>query len=95
MVIIEGTEKLTYASALFSAAAKSYNIEPMSDFDAEQFPSLAEALRQNPYDEEELFEESIKAFLRGFRHLEKTPKRLTDEERKRARRLGIMKRTFN
>ena len=94
MVIIEGTEKLTYASALFGAAAKSYDVEPMSEFDPVQLPHLAEAVRQNPFDEEELFEETIKAFLRGFRHLEKTPKNLTPNERKRAQRLGLARASF-
>lgn len=91
MAIIEGTEKLTYASALFEAAARSYGIEPMPDFDLEQFPHLAKAVQANPYDEEEMFEEAVTAFLRGFRHLPKTPKSLTEEEKKRARRLGIAK----
>lgn len=91
MAIIEGTEKLTYASALFEAAARSYGIEPMPDFELEQFPHLTKAVQANPYDDEEMFEEAVTAFLRGFRHLPKTPKSLTEEEKKRARRLGIAK----
>ena len=95
MTIIDGTEKLTYGSALFGAAALSYDIEPMSEFDPEQLPHLAEAVRKNPYDDEELFEETVKAFLRGFRHLPQTPKKLSPSERKRAQRLGLMRSTFN
>ncbi|MBA68171.1 MAG: TetR family transcriptional regulator [Rhizobiales bacterium] len=91
MAIIEGTEKLTYASALFEAAARSYGVEPMPDFDLEQFPNLTKAVQANPYDDEEMFEEAVAAFLRGFRHLPKTPKSLTEDEKKRARRLGIAK----
>lgn len=91
MAIIEGTEKLTYASALFEAAARSYGIEPMPDYDLEQFPNLTTAVKANPYDDEEMFEEAITAFLRGFRHHPKTPKTLSEEEKTRARRLGITK----
>lgn len=91
MVISEGTEKLTYGSALFEAAAKSYGVRAMPDFDLEQFPHLAEAVRANPYDDEELFEETIVSFLSGFRHLPQEPKRLTAAEKKRARRLGLTK----
>lgn len=94
MVIIEGTEKLTYASALFGAAAMSFDMKPMSEFDPNQLPYLAEAVRKNPYDDEELFEETIKAFLRGFRHLPQTPKKLTATEKKRAHRLGLMRTNF-
>ncbi len=91
MVIIEGTEKLTYASALFEAAARSYGVAPMPEFDLEQFPHLAKAVRENPHDDEELFEATIAAFLRGFRDMPQKSKKLTDAERKRARRLGIAK----
>lgn len=92
MLIIEGTEKLTYGSALFAASAKAQNIAPMSEFDPGQYPHLAEVVRNNPYDEEELFEESIKAFLRGFRHLERTQKKLSDTELRRAMKLGFARR---
>ncbi len=91
MVIIEGTEKLTYGSALFEAAARSYGVEPMPEFDLEQFPHLAVAVRSNPYDDEELFEETIMSFLRSFRHLPQEQKRLTEAEKRKARRLGIAK----
>lgn len=91
MVIIEGTEKLTYASALFEAAARSYGVEPMPDYSMDQFPHLTNAVKANPFDDEEMFEEAVTAFLRGFRHYPKTPKKLTDSERTRARRLGIAK----
>ncbi len=91
MAIIEGTEKLTYASALFAAAAKSYGVEPMPDFEIDQYPHLSKAVQANPYDDEEMFEEAVTAFLRGFRHYPKTPKTLTEDEKRRARRLGIAK----
>ena len=89
MLITEGTEKLTYGSALFEAAARSYGIKPMPNYDVEQYPHLSAAVQANPYDDEEMFEEAVMAFLRGFRHYPKTPKKLTEEEKRRARRLGI------
>ncbi|WP_084421484.1 TetR/AcrR family transcriptional regulator [Henriciella litoralis] len=89
MVIMEGTEKLTYASALFEAAARSYGVELMPENQLEQLPHLRAAVQANPHDDEELFEETVTAFLRGFRHYPKTPKKLTEDEKKRARRLGI------
>lgn len=89
MAIIEGTEKLTYASALFESAARSYGIEPMPEYDLEQYPHLTKAIQANPYDDEEMFEEAVTAYLRGFRHYPKTPKKLTEDEKRRARRLGI------
>lgn len=91
MIITEGTEKLTYGSALFEAAAKSYGVPSMPEFDLEQFPHLAVSARSNPHDDEELFEETVLAFLRGFRHLAQEPKPITAAQRKKARRLGITK----
>ena len=89
MAIIEGTEKLTYASALFAAAARSYGVAPMPDYELDQYPHLTTAIRANPHDDEEMFEEAVTAFLRGFRHFPKAPRKLTDGQRKRARRLGL------
>ena len=91
MAIIEGTEKLTYASALFEAAARSYGVAPMPDYELELYPHLTTAIQANPYDEEEMFEEVVTAFLRGFQHYPKTPRKLTDEQRRRARRLGLVR----
>tara|TARA_R110001606_G_scaffold216728_1_gene364630 strand:- start:21754 stop:22452 length:699 start_codon:yes stop_codon:yes gene_type:complete len=93
MVLIDGLEKLTHGSAMFEAAARSQGVEPMSDFDLDQLPHLAAAVQKNPYDDEELFEETIRAYLRGFQHLPKTTKQLTEAEKRRARRLNIAKST--
>ena len=89
MVIVEGMEKLTYASALFEAASRSYGIEPMPDYDLNQYPHLTQAIQANPHDDEEIFEETVTAFLRGFRDCPKTPKKLTKDQKRRAYRLGI------
>ena len=67
LAILEGTEKLTFASALFEASARANAIEPMPQFDPAEFPALAEAMRANPHDEEQLFEETVRRFLMGFR----------------------------
>ena len=67
MTLLEGTEKLTYASALFEAAAQARGVSPMPAVDPERLPHLAEALAANPYDAEGLFEQAIRTFLAGFR----------------------------
>ncbi len=80
MVILDGTEKLTFGSALFEAAARANSVEPMPEFDPKKYPDLARAVRANPYDNEELFAQTIKAFLAGFRntpHAEKKKSKKT------------------
>ena len=67
MTLLEGTEKLTYASALFEAAAQARGVPPMPAVDPDRLPHLAEALAANPYDAEGLFEQAIRTFLAGFR----------------------------
>jgi len=66
MVLIEGLEKLTMGSALFEAACRSRGIEPMPQFDREQLPMLAEALRANHLDGEALFIATVQRYLDGF-----------------------------
>jgi AcrR family transcriptional regulator len=66
MTLLEGTEKLTYASALFEAAARARGVPAMPSVDAERLPHLALALAANPYDAEDLFEQTIRTFLAGF-----------------------------
>lgn len=67
MTLLEGTEKLTYASALFAAAAQARGVPPMPPFDPERLPHLAEAIAANPHDAEGLFKQTIRTFLAGFR----------------------------
>lgn len=66
MVMIEGTEKLTFGSALFEAAYRSRGIEPMPAFPPERLPYLAQAVRSNPHDDEGLFIAALRCFLAGF-----------------------------
>ncbi|WP_068876448.1 MULTISPECIES: TetR/AcrR family transcriptional regulator [unclassified Phenylobacterium] len=67
MTLLEGTEKLTYASALFEAAAQVRGVPAMPSVDPERLPHLALAQAANPYDAEGLFEQTIRTFLAGFR----------------------------
>lgn len=66
MTLLEGTEKLTYASALFEAAAQARGVPAMPSVDPERLPHLALAQAANPYDAEGLFEQTIRTFLAGF-----------------------------
>lgn len=66
MTLLEGTEKLTYASALFEAAAQARGVPAMPNVDPERLPHLALAQAANPYDAEGLFEQTIRTFLAGF-----------------------------
>ncbi|UAL11717.1 TetR/AcrR family transcriptional regulator [Caulobacter segnis] len=66
MAVIEGTEKLTFGSALFAAAAQARGIPPMPEADREKLPRLARALDANPFeDEEALFVETVRIFFTG------------------------------
>lgn len=67
LVIIEGTDKLTYGSALFAAAARSRGKPEMPDFDVTKFPHVATAVRASPFNDEGLFVESLRYFLAGLR----------------------------
>ncbi len=65
MAVIEGTEKLTFGSALFAAAAHARDAAPFPPFDPSRFPAVARAVDRNPFDEEHLFEETLRMFLAG------------------------------
>lgn len=66
MAVIEGTEKLTFGSALFAAAAQARGIPPMPEADREKLPRLARALDANPFDDDEaLFVETVRIFFTG------------------------------
>ena len=65
MVVLEGSEKLTFGSALFAAAMKIRRIEPFRLQDAERYPFLAEAHEANSLDDEQTFVAELRAFLHG------------------------------
>ncbi|NIJ35965.1 AcrR family transcriptional regulator [Sphingopyxis panaciterrae] len=67
MTVIDAVEKYTYGAALFEASARSRGIEPMPAVDSEKYPSLAKAIADNPFDDEQLFVESLRLFLVGVR----------------------------
>lgn len=67
MTVIDAIEKYTYGAALFEASARARNMAPMPAIDAEKYPSLARAVADNPFDDEQLFVESLRLFLAGVR----------------------------
>lgn len=66
MLVIEGTEKLTFGSALFSATCRARGIPLMPTFDSKKLPRLALAIRSNPLDEEATFVATLRRFLSAF-----------------------------
>lgn len=66
MVILEGTDKLMFGSALFGAAARARGVDAMPAFQPDRFPAVARALRHNPFaDDEKLLEETLRMFFLG------------------------------
>lgn len=65
MAVLDATERYTYGAALFEASARARGIDSMPAVDAEKYPDLAKAIAENPFDEEELFVESLRMFLAG------------------------------
>ncbi len=67
MTVMDAIEKYTYGAALFEASARARNVAPMPPVDAGKYPSLAQAVADNPYDDDALFVESLRLFLAGVR----------------------------
>ena len=67
MTVLDAVEKYTYGAALFEASARARGIDPMPPVDSEKYPSLAQAVADNPFDDEQLFVESLRLFLAGVR----------------------------
>jgi AcrR family transcriptional regulator len=67
MTVIDAVEKYTYGAALFEASARARGVEPMPLVDGEKYPKLAQAVADNPFDDEQLFVESLRMFLAGVR----------------------------
>lgn len=87
MAVIEATEKLTFGSALFAAAAQARGIAPMPAVNAQLLPSLARALERNPFDEESLFAETVRIFFVGV--AERFRQGSLGEPVDESRRLGV------
>lgn len=67
MTVIDAVEKYTYGASLFEASARARGIDPMPPVDGAKYPSLAKAIEDNPFDDEQLFVESLRLFLVGVR----------------------------
>ncbi len=66
MVILEGTDKLMFGSALFGAAARARGIDTMPVFKPDGYPAVARALQASPFsDDEKLLEETLRMFFLG------------------------------
>lgn len=65
LTILEGTEKLTFGSALFAAASRSMGIPPLPAYDPKHHPYFTAAVRAHPFDEEETFVAALRLFLNG------------------------------
>ena len=67
LMILEGTEKITYGTTLFAAASRSRATIQMPELDKQKYPALASAVRSNDKDEEALFVAVITSFLKGIK----------------------------
>jgi AcrR family transcriptional regulator len=65
MAVIEGTEKITFGSALFEAFSRSAGVPSFPPVDAADYPRLTASLAANPFGDEELFVETLRMFLAG------------------------------
>lgn len=65
MAVIEGTEKITFGSALFEAFARSADVPSFPAVDSTKHPTLTASLASNPFADEELFVETLRMFLAG------------------------------
>lgn len=65
MAVIDATERYTYGTALFEASARARGVEPMPAVDGDKYPHLAKAIADNPFDDEQLFIETLRMFLAG------------------------------
>lgn len=72
MTILEGSEKLTFGSAIFAASSRSLGVSPYGDLDAEKLPYLVAAHAAHTLSEEETFLATLTAYLDGL-PLEKDP----------------------
>lgn len=65
VLIIEGVDKLTLGSGLYGAHGRATGQPEFPAVDPDRDPMLARALEANPYDDEEIFAETVRSFLRG------------------------------
>lgn len=65
MLISIGLDNILMGSALTAAYARSRDLPPFPVYDPAAFPSLAAAVKANPFDEEQMFVATVRAFLAG------------------------------
>ena len=83
--ILEASEKLTFGSALFAAAARTQGVAPMPDFDPKKLPALAKAVRANSHDDESLFIATLKMFMNGVRATAEAEEKTSPARRQRSK----------
>jgi TetR/AcrR family tetracycline transcriptional repressor len=66
VTIMDGLEKLTFGSALYTAAAMRRHISPFPKFDREKYPYLAVAVDSDDLHGDDTFANTIWSFLRSF-----------------------------
>lgn len=66
MLILEGTEKLTFGSALLGAMSRAKGVDPLPPYDPDQHQYLNRAVQANGYDEDSMFEAAVRRFLSAF-----------------------------
>jgi len=67
MVVLEAIEKLVYGASLFAAAAATNHTSAIPAFDVARYPLLARAIESGPHGDENLFEETLRSLIDGFR----------------------------
>lgn len=75
VLILEGLEKVTLGFALYHAASWTWPGTGFPAFDGEEFPDLRRALDVSPFDEDQLFLASCRAFLDGVRAMIRADRR--------------------
>lgn len=65
MLISLGLDNILMGFALTAAYARAKGLPPFPVYDPAEFPSLAAAVKANPFDEEQIFVATIRAFLAG------------------------------
>jgi TetR/AcrR family transcriptional regulator, tetracycline repressor protein len=65
VLLLDGLEKLTLGTIMIDSLRPEDQTEVFATVDPEEHPRLADAVRANPFAEDELFEQAARAFVRG------------------------------
>lgn len=66
MLLVEGIEKLTFGSAVFAAGERMRTESAAAADHRRDYPHLNRALRASPWDDEQMFVETIRTFVAGL-----------------------------